>query len=29
VRVVEFCQIASGPYAGMLLADFGAQVLKI
>lgn len=29
VRVVEFCQIASGPYAGMLLADFGAQVLKV
>lgn len=29
VRVVEFCQIASGPFAGMLLADFGALVLKV
>lgn len=29
VRVVECCQIASGPYCGMLLADFGADVLKI
>ncbi len=29
VRVVEFCQIASGPYCGMLLADFGAEVTKI
>ena len=29
VRVVEFCQIASGPYCGMLLADFGAEVIKV
>ena len=29
VRVVECCQIASGPYCGMLLADFGAEVIKI
>ena len=29
VRVVEFCQIASGPYCGMLLADFGAEVVKV
>lgn len=29
VRVVEFCQIASGPFCGMLLADFGATVTKI
>lgn len=29
VRVVECCQIASGPFCGLLLADFGAQVLKI
>ena len=29
VRVVEFCQIASGPYCGMLLADFGAEVTKV
>ncbi|MBN9427042.1 MAG: CoA transferase [Burkholderiales bacterium] len=29
VRVVEFCQVAAGPFCGMLLADFGAQVIKI
>ena len=29
VRVVEFCQVAAGPFCGMLLADFGADVLKI
>lgn len=29
VRVVEFCQVASGPFCGMLLADFGADVIKI
>lgn len=29
VRVVEFCQIAAGPFAGMLLADFGADVVKV
>jgi len=29
VRVVEFCQVASGPFCGMLLADFGAEVVKI
>jgi crotonobetainyl-CoA:carnitine CoA-transferase CaiB-like acyl-CoA transferase len=29
VKVVEFCQIASGPFTGLLLADYGAQVLKI
>lgn len=29
VRVVEFCQIAAGPFAGMLLADFGAEVIKV
>ena len=29
VRVVEFCQIAAGPFAGMLLADFGAEVVKV
>ncbi len=29
VRVVEFCQVASGPYCGMLLADFGAEVTKV
>ena len=29
VKVVEFCQIAAGPFCGMLLTDFGAQVVKI
>lgn len=29
VRVVEFCHVAAGPFCGMLLADFGAEVTKI
>jgi len=29
VRVVEFCQVAAGPFCGMLLADFGADVIKV
>ncbi len=29
VKVVEFCQVAAGPFCGMLLADYGAEVLKI
>lgn len=29
VRVIEFCSIASGPFCGMLLADMGAEVIKI
>jgi crotonobetainyl-CoA:carnitine CoA-transferase CaiB-like acyl-CoA transferase len=29
IRVVEFCQIAAGPFAGMLLADMGATVVKV
>jgi crotonobetainyl-CoA:carnitine CoA-transferase CaiB-like acyl-CoA transferase len=29
VRVVEFCQVAAGPFCGMLLADFGAEVIKV
>jgi len=28
-RVIEFCQVASGPFCGMLLADYGAEVIKI
>ena len=29
IKVVEFCQIAAGPFCGMLLADYGAEVTKI
>jgi len=29
IRVVEFANYVSGPYAGMLLADFGADVIKV
>lgn len=29
VRVVEFCSVAAGPFCGMLLADMGAEVIKI
>lgn len=29
IRVLEFGQIAAGPYTGMLLADLGADVVKV
>ena len=29
VKVVEFCQVAAGPFCGMLLGDFGAEVVKV
>ena len=29
VKVVEFCQVAAGPFCGMLLADYGAEVIKV
>ncbi|MCB1739283.1 MAG: CoA transferase [Gammaproteobacteria bacterium] len=29
VRVIEFCNVAAGPFCGMLLADMGADVIKI
>ena len=29
VKVVEFCEIAAGPFCAMLLADSGAEVVKV
>ncbi len=29
VRVIEFCNVAAGPFCGMLLADMGADVVKV
>jgi crotonobetainyl-CoA:carnitine CoA-transferase CaiB-like acyl-CoA transferase len=29
VRVIEFCNVAAGPYCAMLLADLGADVVKV
>ena len=29
VKVVEFCQVAAGPFCGVLLADMGADVIKV
>ncbi|CUI27111.1 CaiB/BaiF CoA transferase family protein [Cognatishimia activa] len=29
IRIIEFCEIAAGPYCGMLLADMGADVIKV
>ena len=29
VKVVEFCQVAAGPFCGLLLADMGAEVIKV
>jgi crotonobetainyl-CoA:carnitine CoA-transferase CaiB-like acyl-CoA transferase len=29
VKVIEFCQVAAGPFCGMLLADMGADVVKV
>ncbi len=28
-RVIEFCQVAAGPFCGLLLADMGADVIKV
>lgn len=29
VRVIEFCQVLAGPFCGCLLADMGADVIKV
>ena len=29
VRVIEFCQVLAGPFCGCLLADMGANVIKV
>ncbi|WP_108482577.1 CaiB/BaiF CoA transferase family protein [Oceaniglobus ichthyenteri] len=29
IKVIEFCEVAAGPYCGMLLADMGADVIKV
>ena len=29
VDVIEFCNVAAGPFCGMLLADMGANVIKV
>lgn len=29
VKVVEFCAVAAGPFCGLLLADMGAEVVKV
>jgi crotonobetainyl-CoA:carnitine CoA-transferase CaiB-like acyl-CoA transferase len=29
IVVAEFCNVAAGPYCGMLLADMGAEIIKI
>ena len=29
LKVIEFCDFVSGPYCGKLLADMGAEVIKI
>ncbi|WP_255951114.1 CaiB/BaiF CoA transferase family protein [Streptomyces odontomachi] len=29
IKVIEFCSVAAGPFCGMLLADMGADVIKV
>jgi crotonobetainyl-CoA:carnitine CoA-transferase CaiB-like acyl-CoA transferase len=29
IRVIEFCNVAAGPFCGMLLADMGADLVKV
>ena len=29
LRIIEFCHVAAGPFCGMVLADMGADVIKV
>lgn len=29
IKVIEFCEVAAGPFCGMLLANMGADVIWI
>lgn len=29
LKVIELCEVAAGPFSGMLLADMGAEVIKV
>ena len=29
LKILEYCQMISGPYCGKLLADLGAEVIKV
>ncbi|HRY06100.1 MAG TPA: CoA transferase, partial [Hyphomicrobiaceae bacterium] len=29
LKVLELCQVAAGPFCGMLFADMGADVIKV
>ena len=29
IKVIEFCAVAAGPFCGMLLADMGAELIKV
>ena len=29
IKVAEFCEIAAGPFCAMMLADSGAEVIKV
>ncbi|PJX20555.1 carnitine dehydratase [Advenella sp. S44] len=29
IKIIEFCSVAAGPFCGMLLADMGAEVIKV